>query len=180
MAGREDAMADEPDHKTIRAEEVEGLRELITQVLREGRSMFYSIDLPSPSARNGRENHDSTGQAFCGIPHLFRENARKTLFTRDGDGTHRLVSLAGEVAGTAQALMDVFTGRSRDGQNIGLLNRLWLRLYGSPMPEKLVIDVDCKLQEESYPRDRLFDLRMGLKLDIGKQTHFGCGTFMID
>jgi len=66
---------------------------------------------------------------------LYRGNARKTLFTRDGDGTQRLVSLAGEISGTAQALMDAFIGQSRDGRNIGLLNRLWLRLYGGPMPE---------------------------------------------
>ncbi len=35
-------MADEPDRKTIRVEEVEGPRELITQVLRKERAMFYS------------------------------------------------------------------------------------------------------------------------------------------
>lgn len=104
------------------------------------------------------------GKLFAESP-IYRGNARKTLFTRDGDGTHRLVSLAGEVAGTAQSLMDAFIGQSRDGQNIGLLNRLWLRLYGSPMPEGLITGVDCKLREESYPRRRFFDLRMGLKLD---------------
>ncbi|MBC8450173.1 MAG: hypothetical protein H8D78_20775 [Chloroflexi bacterium] len=96
---------------------------------------------------------------------IFRGNARKTLFTRDGDGTHRLVSLAGEIAGTAQSLMDAFIGQSRDGRNVGLLNHLWLRLYGSPLPAGLIASVDCQLQEESYPRGRLFDLRMGIKLD---------------
>lgn len=96
---------------------------------------------------------------------IYRGNARKTLFTRDGDGTHRLVSLAGEIAGTAQALMDAFIGESRDGRNIGLLNRLWLRLYGSPLPEGLITKVECHLEEGSYPRDRFFDLRMGLRLD---------------
>lgn len=96
---------------------------------------------------------------------IYRGNARKTLFTRDGDGTHRLVSLAGEVAGTAQSLMDAFIGQSRRGRNIGLLNELWLRLYDSPMPERLIASVDCKLQDESYPRDKFFDLRMGIKLD---------------
>jgi len=96
---------------------------------------------------------------------IYRGNARKTLFTRDGDGTERLVSLAGEISGTAQALMDAFVGQSRDGRNVGLLNRLWLRLYGSPMPERLITQVECKLQQDSYPRDRFFDLRMGLKLD---------------
>jgi len=96
---------------------------------------------------------------------IYRGNARKTLFTRDGDGTHRLVSLAGEVAGTAQSLMDAFIGQSRDGRNTGLLNQLWLRLYGAPMPEGLIKSVDCKLQEGSYPRGNFFDLRMGIKLD---------------
>jgi len=96
---------------------------------------------------------------------LYRGNARKTLFTRDGDGTHRLVSLAEEVAGTAQSLMDALIGQSRDGRNIGLLNRLWLRLYGSAMPKDLIAHIDCKLQKESYPRGNLFDMRMGLKLD---------------
>jgi CRISPR/Cas system CSM-associated protein Csm3 (group 7 of RAMP superfamily) len=61
--------------------------------------------------------------------------------------------------------MDAFTGRSRDGRNIGLLNQLWWRLYGSPMPEGLITTVDCKLQKESYPRGSFFDLRMGIKLD---------------
>lgn len=96
---------------------------------------------------------------------IYRGNARKTLFTRDGDGTHRLVSLAGEVAGTAQSLMDAFIGQSRDGRNIGLLDRLWRRLYGSPMPEKLITRATCQLQESSYPREKLFDLRMGIRLD---------------
>ena len=104
------------------------------------------------------------GKLFAESP-IYRGNARKTLFTRDGDGTHRLVSLAGEIAGTAQSLMDAFIGQSRDGQNIGLLNRMWLRLYGSPMPEGLITKVDCKLREESYPRGNLFDLRMGIRLD---------------
>jgi CRISPR/Cas system CSM-associated protein Csm3 (group 7 of RAMP superfamily) len=104
------------------------------------------------------------GKLFAESP-IYRGNARKTLFTRDGDGTHRLVSLAGEVAGTAQSLMDAFIGRSRDGRNIGLLNQMWLRLYGSPMPEGLITTVDFKLQKESYPRGNFFDLRMGIKLD---------------
>ena len=96
---------------------------------------------------------------------LYRGNARKTLFTRDGDGTQRLVSLAGEIAGTAQALMDAFIGKSRDGKNIGLLNQLWYRLYGSPIPDKLITRVECKLSRECYPQDSFFDLRMGIKLD---------------
>ncbi len=96
---------------------------------------------------------------------IYRGNARKTLFTRDGDGTQRLVSLAGEIEGTAQALMDAFIGESRDGRNTGLLNQLWSRLYGSSLPKGLITAVDCKLQKESYPRDKFFDLRMGIKLD---------------
>jgi len=104
------------------------------------------------------------GQLIAETP-IFRGNARKTLFTRDGDGTTKLISLAGEIAGTAQALMDAFIGQSRDGKNIGLLNRLWLRLYGSPLPGGLVTRVECQLQPESYARDHFFDLRMGLRLD---------------
>ncbi|MCX6031240.1 MAG: RAMP superfamily CRISPR-associated protein [Chloroflexi bacterium] len=96
---------------------------------------------------------------------IYRGNARKTLFTRDGDGAQRLVSLAGEISGTAQALMDAFIGQSRDGRNIGLLNRAWLRLYGSPLPDGLITRVDCRLQDAVYPQDHFFDLRMGLKLD---------------
>lgn len=96
---------------------------------------------------------------------LYRGNARKTLFTRDGDGTHRLVSLTGEIGGTAEALMDAFIGQSRSGQNTGLLNQLWRRLYGTSMPRRLITHVDCKLQEVSYPPDRFFDLRMGIRLD---------------
>jgi CRISPR/Cas system CSM-associated protein Csm3 (group 7 of RAMP superfamily) len=96
---------------------------------------------------------------------IFRGNARKTLFTRDGDGTQRLISLAGEISGTAQALMDAFIGQSRDGRNIGLLNRLWQRLYDSPLPEGLITRVECQLQDAAYPQDHFFDLRMGLRLD---------------
>jgi CRISPR/Cas system CSM-associated protein Csm3 (group 7 of RAMP superfamily) len=104
------------------------------------------------------------GKLYAESP-IYRGNARKTLFTRDGDGTHRLVSLAGEISGTAQSLMDAFIGQSRNGQNLGLLNRMWARLYDSSLPKGLVTKVECQLREESYPRDRLFDLRMGIKLD---------------
>jgi CRISPR/Cas system CSM-associated protein Csm3 (group 7 of RAMP superfamily) len=104
------------------------------------------------------------GKLYAESP-IYRGNGRKTLFTRDGDGTQRLVSLAGEIAGTAQSLMDAFVGQSRDGKNVGLLNQLWLRLYGSPMPDKLITRVECKLCDENYPRDHFFDLRMGIKLD---------------
>ena len=104
------------------------------------------------------------GKLYAETP-LYRGNARKTLFTRDGDGTHRLVSLAGEIAGTAESLMDAFIGRSRRGNNIGLLNELWQRLYGSGMPAGLIKTVTCRLQEDSYPPDHFFDLRMGLRLD---------------
>lgn len=104
------------------------------------------------------------GKLYAESP-IYRGNARKTLFTRDDDGTHRLISLAGEISGTAQALMDAFIGQSRDGKNKGLLNRMWQRLYGSPMPDGLITKVTCQLQERSYPRDRFFDLRMGLRLD---------------
>jgi len=104
------------------------------------------------------------GKLFAESP-IYRGNSRKTLFTRDGDGTQRLVSLAGEIAGTAQSLMDAFIGRSRTGGNLGLLDYLWLRLYNAQMPGNLIARVECKLQEACYPRDRLFDLRMGIRLD---------------
>jgi CRISPR/Cas system CSM-associated protein Csm3 (group 7 of RAMP superfamily) len=104
------------------------------------------------------------GKLFAESP-IYRGNARKTLFTRDGDGMQRLISLPGEIAGTAQSLMDAFIGQSRSGGNIGLLNHLWLRLYKSQMPGNLIARVQCNLQEECYPRDRLFDLRMGIRLD---------------
>ena len=96
---------------------------------------------------------------------IYRGNARKTLFTRDGDGTQRLVSLSGEISGTAQALMDAFVGKSRNGKNIGLINALWLRLYNSPMPDTLIRRVECKLTKESYSDNNFFDLRMGIRLD---------------
>jgi len=96
---------------------------------------------------------------------IYRGNARKTLFTRDGDGTQRLVSLAGEVTGTAEALMDAFIGASRNGKNLGLLDQLWFRLYRSALPEGLITEVKCSLQETSYSKDHLFDIRMGIKLN---------------
>ena len=105
-----------------------------------------------------------TGKLYAESP-IYRGNARKTLFTRDGDGREWLVSLSGEIEGTAQALMDAFIGESKNGRNIGLLNRLWLRLYGEPIPQGLVERVSCQLNRESYPADHFFDLRMGIKLD---------------
>ncbi|MBC2695434.1 MAG: hypothetical protein HF982_09210 [Desulfobacteraceae bacterium] len=104
------------------------------------------------------------GKLYAEAP-IYRGNARKTLFTRDGDGKNKLVSLAGEVEGTAQSLMDAFIGQSRDRKNIGLLNRLWQRLYSEAMPGNLINKVECKLQKESYPPNHFFDLRMGIKLD---------------
>ena len=53
---------------------------------------------------------------------VYRGNARKTLFTRDGDGKQRLVSLAGEISGTAQSLMDAFIGSSKNRRNTGLFD----------------------------------------------------------
>jgi len=96
---------------------------------------------------------------------IYRGNAKKTLFTRDGDGSQRMVSLSGEISGTAQALMDAFIGKSRNGKNIGLINSLWQRLYRSEMPDNLIRRVDCKLDKTSYPKDNFFDLRMGIRLD---------------
>ena len=34
-----------------------------------------------------------------------------------------------------------------------------------PLPDGLIAKAECKLQESSYPADRFFDLRMGMKLD---------------
>lgn len=96
---------------------------------------------------------------------IYRGNARKILFTRDGNGTQRLVSLAGEIQGTAESLMDAFIGSSRNRKNTGLLNNLWKRLYGEELPGGLIRKVECGLDESSYPKDRFFDLRMGIKLD---------------
>lgn len=104
------------------------------------------------------------GKLYAASP-IYRGNARKTLFTRDGDGSHRLISLAGEVSGTAQALMDAFIGQSKNRKNIGLINQLWERLYGSPLPNNLISSVECTLQKKSYPRNNFFDMRMGIKLD---------------
>jgi CRISPR/Cas system CSM-associated protein Csm3 (group 7 of RAMP superfamily) len=96
---------------------------------------------------------------------IFRGNGRKTLFTRDLDGTHRLISLPGEIGGTAQALMDAFMGASRNGRNVGLLNRMWQRLFDEAMPNDLIKSIQCQLALESYSQDKFFDLRMGLKLN---------------
>lgn len=96
---------------------------------------------------------------------IYRGNSRKTLFTRDGDGKHKLVSLPGEISGTAQALMDAFTGQSRNGKNIGLFDHAWLRLYGMGIPSGLIQKVECKLQPRSYQKSGFFDLRMGIRLD---------------
>jgi len=96
---------------------------------------------------------------------IYRGNARKTLFTRDDDGKQRLVSLAGEISGTAQALMDAFVGRSKNGRNVGLVNSMWSRLFGETMPEGLITKVECSLKKDNYPKNNFFDLRMGIKLD---------------
>lgn len=104
------------------------------------------------------------GKLFAESP-IYRGNARKTMFTRDEDGTQRLVSLAGEISGTAESLMDAFIGQSRNGKNTGLFNRMWRRLYGDQVPANLITEAKCHLQEGAYPPDRFFDLRMGIKLD---------------
>lgn len=104
------------------------------------------------------------GKLYAESP-IYRGNARKTLFTRDGDGKQRLVSLAGEIEGTAQSLMDAFIGQSRNRRNVGLLNRLWQRLYQQQMPPNLITRVTCRLSKSSYPGDNFFDLRMGIKLN---------------
>ncbi len=111
---------------------------------------------------------------------IYRGNARKTLFTRDGDGRNRMVSLAGEVDGTAQALMDAFTGQSKNGRNKGLLNRLWERLYGQPMPEKLFKSVHCILADQCYAPDRFFDLRMGIRLDEDRWAVEANGNYKME
>lgn len=104
------------------------------------------------------------GKLFSESP-IYRGNTRKTLFTRDSDGTQKLISLAGEIEGTAQALMDAFIGTSKDGRNKGLINELWIRLFKAALPNNLITKVECKLNRECYPRDNFFDLRMGIKLD---------------
>ncbi len=96
---------------------------------------------------------------------IYRGNSRKTLFTRDGSGKEKLVSLSGQVEGTAQSLMDAFVGYSKNRKNSGLLNQLWQRLYNETMPEQLIRSVSCKLDPTCYNKKGFFDLRMGLKLD---------------
>lgn len=96
---------------------------------------------------------------------IYRGNSRKTLFTRDGEGKQKLVSLAGEISGTAQSLMDAFIGKSKNRRNTGLILRLWERLYTDPFPEKLISRFECRLQDKFYPRNNFFDMRMGLRLN---------------
>ena len=107
---------------------------------------------------------DLTGQLIAQSP-VYRGNAVKTMFTRDGDGKQKLVSLPGKIDGTAQGLMDAFIDESRNKKNKGLLNQGWERFYDEEMPKKLINQVECKLNKNSYLRDRFFDLRMGIKLD---------------
>ena len=109
------------------------------------------------------------GQLIAESP-IYRGNAIKTLFTRDGDGKQKLVSLPGRIGGTAQALMDAFIGeflnkRKQIITNKGLLNREWERFYSEEMPSDLISQVECRLSNKSYLRDRFFDLRMGIHLD---------------
>ncbi len=108
-----------------------------------------------------------TGKLRAASP-IYRGNARKTLCTRALDGTHRLVSLPGEFAGTAQASMDALIGESPKGRNSGLLNRLWQHLYDELLPKGLISAVPCQLAPESYPtcpprlaQPKHIDLRSG-------------------
>ncbi len=119
------------------------------------------------------------GNLFAESP-IYRGNMRKTLFTRDGDGTQRLVSLAGEIDGTAQALMDAFIGASRNKRNLGLLNQLWQRLFGDPLSPHLITQVECHLRKECYPKDHFFDLRMGLKLDEDRGAAQAGGNYKME
>jgi len=107
---------------------------------------------------------DLTGTLIAESP-IYRGNAVKTLFTRDGDGRQKLVSLPGQIDGTAKILMDAFIGRSKNGRNQGQLNRNWQRLYGQPMPQGLISRVECRLDKNSYLPGKFFDLRMGIKLN---------------
>ncbi len=109
---------------------------------------------------------DLQGRLIAQSP-IYRGNARKTLFTRDQarSGEYHLISLPGEISGTAQALMDAFIGQSRNGRNKGLLNQAWTRLYGGDMPAGLISRVKCNLEEGRYPPDRFFDMRMGISLN---------------
>ena len=122
---------------------------------------------------------DLTGQLIAESP-IYRGNAIKTLFTRDGDGKQKLLSLPGRIGGTAQALMDAFIGKSKNGKNIGLLNKAWKRLYGEPFPEKLIRQVNSNLQKEVYPPNGFFDLRMGMKLDEDRWAAEAEGNYKME
>lgn len=91
---------------------------------------------------------------------------RRTLFTCDLDSTHRLVSFPGEIAGTAQALMDAFIGEAPRGCNVGLFHRLWERLYREPLPRGLITAVQCQLA----PASVLSTAAWVRKNDQAKQT----------
>ena len=105
-----------------------------------------------------------SGTIFAESP-IYRGNSKKTLFTRNGDGKERLVSLAGRVEGTAQSLMDAFIGESKNKRNKGLINQMWERLFEEDIPSRLITNVRCSLKKSHYNSNNFFDLRMGLKLD---------------
>ncbi|APS57023.1 hypothetical protein [Piscirickettsia salmonis] len=105
-----------------------------------------------------------SGTIFAETP-IYRGNSKKTLFTRNGDGKEKLVSLAGRVEGTAQSLMDAFIGESNNKRNKGLINQMWGRLFEENIPVRLINNVTCTLKKSHYSNNNFFDLRMGLKLD---------------
>ena len=107
---------------------------------------------------------------------VYRGNAAKTLFARDGSAKarkQRLISLKGaiEKADIAKARMDAFlVDNSIKRDDRGVLGRIWKRLYSEDMPNGVVQEVNCTLLDDRNPKERFFNLRMGIALDRDSMT----------
>ena len=103
---------------------------------------------------------------------VYRGNSNKTIFTRGNSNDE--ITLPGKIGGSAQAMMNAFTGfwQNRNNpkhNNQGLLEQLWQRLYNEKMPG-FINDVSCSLDKKITQDSPYFDLKMGIALDRDRMT----------
>lgn len=102
---------------------------------------------------------------------IYRGNATKTLFSREGDKKERKVAIPGKVkeSDVAKSLMDAFLIEPgvRRRSDSGIMGRVWQRLFGENIPDDVIdnISIACFLNDPRTPNERFFDLRMGIGIN---------------
>jgi len=113
---------------------------------------------------------------------VYRGNSKKTIFTRGKSQND--ISLPGKIDGSAQAMMDAFTGfwknqRNPKFNNQGLLEQLWFRLYAEKMPN-FIFQVSCRLDQQISNSNSYFDLRMGIAIDRDRMAQAPNQNFRLE